>query len=882
VLELDDTDAAAEAARDGRECPTEPLPAELGRFLVLWQAGAGGMGIVYVAYDPELDRKVAVKLLHPSVSGSDREEIARVRLVREAKAMARLSHPNVCSVYDVGTYRGQVFIAMEFIEGRSLSAWLKEQLRSRGEIIEVFAEAGRGLAAAHREGLAHGDFKPDNVLVDVKGRVRVVDFGFASAQEHGESPRPAGDRTVDLTTQITRTSALTGTPAYLSPEQFEGARGSAQTDQFSFCVSLYEGLYGERPFTGNDVDELRISLAGGVPVEPRGRQLPAWLRRILLRGLSRRPSERFADMDALLAELARDPSRRRGRLVASALIVLMLVVAALAYRWFLMRSLDERQGLCAGAAEELRGVWDEERRARAEKAFLATELPYAGDVWARVVTRLDQHTSAWVKMHTEACQATHLRGEQSAALLDLRMACLQRRLTQTRSLVDVLVEADAGVVENAAQAVAELSLLGPCADSAALLSASERPLSEEDAAAQASVREQLARARAQLLLARYPEGLELADAALQQAQTLGVPVLVAEAHFVRGELLEGVGDPLAREAIEEGFFAAEATDNEALTARLSLGLMYGSMTRFDLAAATLWSRHAGALIRRVDDGASSGRRRLEAEHSSLLGTLHTNEGKLEEAEAEYRRALELHTLEPGDRDLALAGVHNNLGNLLVRRGELVDAGMHLESAVAIYREVLGPHHPKVAVSLNNLGHLATRRQEYEAARGVYAQAYEIFVASAGADHPNVGTVDVNLGEVALCLGELDVATIHYERAWATFRQLFGEDSAPLAFPLTGLGETLLAQGDREAAVVMLERALELRDPGSASELARTRIALAKALPAGNTSRVRELATQARAGYAAAGPAYAVELEETDEWLRRWSREHRETEAPQVE
>ncbi|MBA3546614.1 MAG: serine/threonine protein kinase, partial [Nannocystis sp.] len=234
--------------------PRGDIPAELGRFVVLHRVGAGGMGVVYAAYDPELDRKVAVKLLHPSV-GSDREDVGRARLLREAQAMARLSHPNVVTVFDVGTRDDQVFLAMEFVQGLPLSAWLKAP-RGWREVVAVFIAAGRGLDAAHREGIVHGDFKPDNVIVDVEGRARVLDFGLAFAQDRGKPPSDpearrssrSGRSGVDLSTHLTRTGALTGTPPYVSPEQFLGESASARADQYAFCVSLYEGLYGDRPY----------------------------------------------------------------------------------------------------------------------------------------------------------------------------------------------------------------------------------------------------------------------------------------------------------------------------------------------------------------------------------------------------------------------------------------------------------------------------------------------------------------------------------------------------------------------------------------------------------------------------------------------------------
>ncbi|MBL8973130.1 MAG: serine/threonine protein kinase, partial [Myxococcales bacterium] len=557
----------------------QDIPPELGRFVVLGRLGAGGMGVVYAAYDPELDRKVAVKLLHPRLTGSDKEDVGRTRLLREAQAMAQLSHPNVLTLFDVGTYGEQVFIAMEFVQGLPLSEWLRKPHTWR-EVVAVFLAAGRGLAAAHQRGIVHGDFKPDNVIVDAEGRARVLDFGLAFAQDRGERPSLPGERPIsrtgasslDLRTRPGPSGALTGTPPYISPEQFLGDSASALTDQYAFCVSLHEGLYGARPYQGEDLQALRQAvLLAAVPDEPRERRVPTWLRRILLRGMSRDPQQRFADMPALLAELARDRDRRRLLIGLGLATFAILTAGALTYRWYLLRSYEAlqaaRQGVCAGAARNLEGVWDADRRTAVAAAFRTTGLAYADDTWQRVAGRLDDYTAAWVAQHGDACQATYLRGEQSPALLDRRMACLHRAHTELRSLVDVLASADAGVVEHAAEATAQLPPLTRCADIQALL-AERPPLAPAAAAAQSQLRETLARARAHERTMQPKLGLALVVPALTQAQLLADRPLLAEAHLEHGKLLHFAGEHAASErALAEAFFAAEASRSDLIAAQ---------------------------------------------------------------------------------------------------------------------------------------------------------------------------------------------------------------------------------------------------------------------------------------------------------------------------
>ncbi len=290
----DTIQAASDPAASGA---AEPLRGQsIGRFLVLDLLGSGGMGVVYSGYDPDLDRKVAIKLLRASALRTDDNQ---TRLLREAQAMARIKHPNVIKVHEVGTYNGQVYVAMEFADAGTVRAWMEEKARSPREILAVFLEAGRGLAAAHAAGLVHRDFKPDNVLMSKDGSVLVTDFGLVSSLAGAQPVQPDKplSRTTPLSQELTHTGAILGTPAYMAPEQFAG-EATARSDQFGFCVSLYEALYGARPFEGKSYVELsaRVSL-GEITAAPKATAVPSWMRRVLLRGLAVAPSTRFASMN---------------------------------------------------------------------------------------------------------------------------------------------------------------------------------------------------------------------------------------------------------------------------------------------------------------------------------------------------------------------------------------------------------------------------------------------------------------------------------------------------------------------------------------------------------------------------------------------------------
>jgi serine/threonine protein kinase len=273
----------------------------LAEYIVEGKLGEGGAGVVYRARDPDLNRSIAIKLLRGSMFSA--ESSAKARLVREAQAMAKLCHPNVVTIYHVGTFRHRVFIAMEYVSGGTLRTWLADKPRSMPEILDVWAQAARGLTAAHASGLVHRDFKPDNVLIGESGRVRVTDFGLVTsigAEVEEVSKGADGPLTVSMTVD----GAILGAPAYMAPEQHEGLATDARTDQFSFCVSLYEALYGQRPFVGETYPGLAVAvLTGKVREAPGDSAVPAYLHRILLRGLSTRPADRFESMQHLLEEL---------------------------------------------------------------------------------------------------------------------------------------------------------------------------------------------------------------------------------------------------------------------------------------------------------------------------------------------------------------------------------------------------------------------------------------------------------------------------------------------------------------------------------------------------------------------------------------------------
>ncbi|NVB78608.1 MAG: serine/threonine protein kinase, partial [Kofleriaceae bacterium] len=426
-----------------------PAPEAIGRYQIESVLGSGAMGVVYEAKDPQLERRVAIKLL--------RGDAHRDRLLREARAAAQISHPNVIAVFDAGIADGEVFMAMELIRGRTLRQWLADKERTWREIASVCVKAGRGLAAIHRAGLVHRDVKPDNILVADDGRIVVTDLGLVRA-EAGGSPID-GNAPIDLT----QTGALLGTPAYAAPEQLDGPRDiDARSDQFGYCISVYEALAGARPFDGATLSGLRESIDRGPATLARA-DVPARIKTALARGLAADPAKRWASMDDLVDELddVLAPKRRTAWLAVGAAA---LAVASGVALYAVARSRVPGPS-CNLGASTIAADWNPDVRASLGNAFAASKVTYAKSSWDAAAKLLDDYASQWARAYDEACAATNVRKMQSAATLELRNQCLERRRVELRALLDVLRAPDATQVDQVSNAIGSLTPPSACGDS---------------------------------------------------------------------------------------------------------------------------------------------------------------------------------------------------------------------------------------------------------------------------------------------------------------------------------------------------------------------------------------------------------------------------------
>lgn len=902
----------------------------LGRYVVLEEIGAGGMGMVFAAYDPELNRKVALKLMKPTQRERAKK---RGRLLKEAQALAKLAHPNVITVYDVGTLDDRVFVAMELVEGDTLKGWLKQKKRKWDEILSVFVPAGRGLQAAHAAGLIHRDFKPDNVLIGGDGRVRVMDFGLARPAPGAEStsldPERGLDDDVDdavpederpdvIEPLLTQTGSIMGTPAYMAPEQHLGKVTDARSDQFSFCTALYHGLYGARPFDGDDGGTLtKQKLEGKLADPPPGVSVPGWVRRAVLRGLMPDPAERWPSMEDLLDELENDPRvvRRKWMSAIGGVAVIVGVVAGVQY------FRNQRPEVCRGFEDQLASVWNDERKQAAQAGITAataegTDGAWVQTAWGKIAEVVDGYGGEWVQMSIEACEATHVRGEQSTRLLGLRQSCLEERLAEIDAYAEILAGADPRVTAAALPAAYDLSPLSRCADSEALASAVDPPQTEDTQAAVAEMRRTLARVKMLAVTGRRSDAIGAAEEAYTAAQALDYPPIVAEARYRLGQVQGPVDAKASEENLQESAWLAASVKHDTIAASAANELVWVVGQELGKHEEGLgWSRHAEAAVKRIGLGGLD-----EATLRANIGAIHRSRGNFTESSEAYGQALELFEKLPRT-ELHVAAALCDVGDVKIGQSQLADASASFQRARELTTTAAGEGHPAVAQAIAGLGRVEDARGDHEGARARYDEAIALVERAVGSrspslaplhrdmgrsyaaednfdaaiasheraygllvdamgEHPKVARALFELGQTRLRAGRRDAARSDYEKALRIWEHSRGKDHPDLAFALTHLALLDLDEDKPKPAIERLERALKVRGRKSLEPmlLADTQFALARALQMSgeDEARARELANKAKEGYAAAGSRGADSLSAVDTWLEDTAKREVET------
>ncbi len=839
---------------------------KIDRFTLLARIGGGAMGEVYAAYDERLERKVAIKLIHRYGDSGGREwqrgdgavgvsshashdaavHASDDRMLREAKIMAQVTDHNVVRVYDAGVCGGRVYIAMEYIRGGTLRGWLESlwsdveiSLRARQErIVHQFIAAGRGLHAAHHAGLVHRDFKPDNVLVGEDGQPRVGDFGLARPVTQGGIVTADATATsidmLDLTTGdtwpmsategkewslrlkwfSTQAGQVAGTPRYMAPEQWRGEVPDHRSDQFSFCVALWEALVREPPFAGTTPRALMDATTSGEHVQaPLVAKIPAPVRKALERGLSVEPQDRFSDMGALLAALEDWPRRRQRRVRALVGGATVVIFGALLYA--ALSPLDSASP-CAKAGAAIDSIWTAERR-----HSLALD-----PAMNRVVQELDDYASAWKRACVDACEATYVDRTQSVELLDRRMICINRRLVRLQALVEELDTTAEGegageanptlLSGNAAIAAVELPAISACNDGE-LLRYGLKPPPSAVADEVAAMRRVLAEARTLELLGRWDEALTVAQAQVDIVVSGDVdyePVR-AEALFQLGRLLcyRGTSADVARgeHMIVQSVNMANSERHDELAAEAlafllsSAYLNYGSTTLHrigDSQNGHALAARAFAANRRIGD-----RKRDRAELLRRAGLLWGLDKDYERAESMQRQGLAVLSQDLDVPWLYKAAHLNDLANTVRDQGRGEEARILYAEARALYAQ-LGDEHLHVARVDFNRAVLFLRQGHADDARELLQKVLAIRQRSLGPMHPEVGAVYWALADANQHTGALQAAEEAADAGLQIYEQVLDADNPRLADGYQIMGVIHYRRGNYHSARASYQLAID--------------------------------------------------------------------------
>lgn len=791
-----------------------PYTERIGRFVVLRRLGEGTMGVVLVAYDEELDRRVAIKLLRPSQRDSAE---TRSRILREARALARLSHPNVVQVYEVGEIDQQIFLVLEYVQGQTLRQWLNTHIDRHinpvskvwSDALSLLTQAGYGLAAAHRVNLIHRDFKPENVLIGSDLKARVADFSLAHFADQTDLPADpcvltSEEESLDCQPSdihLTQAGKLIGTPSYMAPEQFLGLPVDARSDQFSFCITLYEALYGERPFRGQTIEDIQQQICSGSIQASATKKpsIPAWIHRILLRGLSLSPEERWPSMDALLTALSNNPRKRVWHRTQIAVMATGFVLGGVG----LTRMLHENASQCEQVGESITQLWNPARKHELQQQFLATGLGYAEETWQRVQTRLDSYTHDIIQMRQTACEE-HQNEQISDNLYDLRMECLRTREVNLQATLRIFSSADESVIENAIQAASSLKTIQDCANTQRLLASVPLPEDLKSAQTVKELRDQLALAEAYELAGQYESGLAIASEVLQQAKQIDYPPLLSQAYLRQGSIFLELGKTLeASTSLHEATWLGIASHMDDIATQAMAKLIY-LITMVQMQGQKAEAEYlslATALMQRSRTDTVTYGLMLNS-----LGTLSQHLGKIEESTTHFQNALSAWQQSLGSEHPWIANVHNNLGVVYLESGQLSSAEDHFHNALLLAEKTLGANHPYVGGILDNFIPLLLEKGDIATAQHFTERSEQILVST-------LPTMHIFFVDFYLARGKLLLAKQDYEHAKQAFSEAMkrgqhtvGQAHYYITEAMAGIGKTYLGLSQPQNATHWLSLA----------------------------------------------------------------------------
>jgi serine/threonine protein kinase/tetratricopeptide (TPR) repeat protein len=763
------------------------LPREIGRYRVVGKIGEGGMGTVFRAHDPKLDRPVAIKLLKPQ--GFEAQGVAeQARMLREARALAAVSHPNVVEVFEVGQHHGSMFLAMEYLDAVEVREWIDYDEPRWQQVVEAFIAAGRGLAAAHDRGLVHRDFKPSNVLMGRDGRVRVVDFGLAKGLYEltptpSDPSQPSIDSTASATSNealalnLTRTGALIGTPAYMAPEQLRGTRADAAADQFAFCVSIWEGLFGNRPFLGKNPKAVLRAIERGAPKAPRSPRVPAAIVKAVRRGLSENPAHRWPTMAELLDTL--EASARRSRRVPL-MVGALGVTAVVAFAGWPRSETSEH---CGPSGPSL-PAWSDVDRDALRQHYAAAGMEAS---WSRVESGLDAYAAELHAAWARACAAEAAPSDLAA---DAQRSCLRERTVAADAVAELLARTD---VPMPGQLMASLGPVSACLDAS---DHGPRPPTAH-AAALAAVRRDITRAGILQKAGRQQDALELLGDAMSRTRALGWDPLLARALVMRAGVLVAMGrHEESRRDLEMAFAAARRAgdDEAAMVASAKLAHVLGvEMNRMD--EGLTWARHSEAAARRL------GRSDPDEHLHTTLGFIYVYAGEseraLEHLEAAAGVLLQDQARLPPREQLES---HRLLGGVLLHLGRPAQARTHFEAALRLAEDNYGSRTHDVAALAFNLGlAVDAEGKDLHRAHREFARAASIYAEHLPPDHPDLGDALFHAGLTLAHQGRYEEAEPDMRKGLAVLADSLGRDDRFVIQSRLELAETLVAAGKLDAA-----------------------------------------------------------------------------------
>ncbi len=747
-------------------------PARLGRFVVVDRLGSGAMGTVLRAYDPQLDRSVALKILRTEAGTRDRG--ARTRLEREARALAKLNHPNVVSVHEVGTTQGQMFVAMEMVEGDDLAAWLAQRPEPSGrfsEALELLFQAGRGLSAAHRAGVVHRDFKPANVLIGDDGRVRVADFGLARV---GASTEVLESRDAEATdcesASVTQTGAVVGTPAYMAPEQRDGRPADALADQYSFCVAAWEALFGVRP---GPKAELVVPPGAG----SRARSVAATLKR----GLASDRTARFEDMATLVDALAKNPVQRRRRLAVGALGMMGIAAVFAGYG-------VERSSRCDDVIEPADALWTTAQREELEQGFRSVQWPGAGQSWERFARDADAYVEEWKRSMQASCRAARIDRTLDRETYEARSACFEDRLARFAGVLDVYSETTRDLVVSPFSLSRAVGPLEVCVDRPQPVAEGSRPLMKA-----------LGRGLGVLRAGRIAEGAEILEEVLKQAQAQELPLVEMQALAAIGETQDRLQGPEhAVTTREQAYWMALEHGDDALAAQVASSLAFGLASTRDLDAAERWLKPATVLGTRARLGPDE-----QSEVEGSKARVAYARGDLDNAQAHFEESHRLAVAAWGPDHPQTVASEQNLAQVLIGQREFDDAIELIEHSLRVRLEHFGRWHPDVARAYSTLGVALGMSLRHTEATEQFERVVEILTETYGREHREVASALTSLGQATQALGDEATAARYYKEAVDIFAKVTSPNDTQALTARMNLGRSLISNGRCTEALPLL-------------------------------------------------------------------------------